>query len=206
MLVATQIIPFYLCGSRNCFVFFTQEVLQQLPDVEQLLTLCMQTPSTIDSNQAMETRVNYVLMLKATMETLPRLATALEKVKSYALSKAKEVCKIETLNLDTKLFSFLLFLIILLPLQCLQDPRGDLIKGRILHTLNEDVKAPKGGKTATFQRCFAIKSGINDLMDVARKTYCELISDMHGNFSSHMFKFLPLVLFYIYKLSKHNIC
>lgn len=54
------------------------------------------------------------------------------------------------------------------------------MKSRILQTLNEDVKAPKGGKTAVFQKCFAVKSGINDLMDVARKTYCELINDMHG--------------------------
>ncbi|KAJ1530742.1 hypothetical protein ONE63_005597 [Megalurothrips usitatus] len=131
-----------------------REILQQLPDVEQLLTLCMQTPSTVDSIQAMESRVNYVLMLKTTLETLPHLAKSMEEAKSILFIKSRE---------------------------CLQDSRGDLMKSRISQTLNEDVKAPKGGKTATFQRCFAVKSGINELMDVARKTYCELISDMHDH-------------------------
>ncbi|XP_034251645.1 mutS protein homolog 4-like isoform X2 [Thrips palmi] len=131
-----------------------REVFRQLPDVEQLLTLCMQTPSTIDSTQAMETRVNYVLQLKTALESLPHIVAAMENVQSSLLCKAKK---------------------------CLEDPRGNLMKARILQTLNEDVKAPKGGKTAVFQKCFAVKSGINDLMDVARKTYCELINDMHEN-------------------------
>ena len=36
------------------------------------------------------------------------------------------------------------------------------------------------------QRCFAIKSGVRDLLDIARQTYCELVKDietMVGEFS-----------------------
>ncbi|KAK3917513.1 MutS protein-like protein 4 [Frankliniella fusca] len=131
-----------------------QEILKQLPDVEQLLTLCMLTPSTFDGTQSMEKRINYVLMLKTTLEILPHLAAALENSQSTMLCKARE---------------------------SLKDSRGDLMKERILETLHEDVKAPKGGKTALFQKCFAVKSGVDELMDVARKTYCELINDIHDH-------------------------
>ena len=35
-----------------------------------------------------------------------------------------------------------------------------------------------GFTSSNMQRCFAIRSGINDMLDVARQTYCELIDDM----------------------------
>lgn len=134
-----------------------QEILKEMPDVEQLLTLCMLTPSTVGGTQCMEKRINYVLMLKTTLEILPLLGAALENSQSTLLGKAKE---------------------------CLKDSRGDVMKARILETLHEDVKAPKGGKAALFQKCFAVKSGVNDLLDVARKTYSELINDIHDHVSS----------------------
>ncbi|KAE8739731.1 hypothetical protein FOCC_FOCC014775, partial [Frankliniella occidentalis] len=134
-----------------------REILKEMPDVEQLLTLCMLTPSTVGGTQCMEKRINYVLMLKTTLEILPLLGAALENSQSTLLGKAKE---------------------------CLKDSRGDVMKARILETLHEDVKAPKGGKAALFQKCFAVKSGVNDLLDVARKTYSELINDIHDHVSS----------------------
>ena len=150
-------------------------------------------------------------MLKTTMETLPHLATALEKANSFALSKAREVCrrggeKIGHWALDVELQTCMMFLILCTSLQCLQDPRSELIKERILQTINEDVKAPKGGKTANFQRCFAIKSGISDLMDVARKTYCELINDIHGNFSSYLLEIVFLNTFELNLFVKQDVC
>ena len=30
------------------------------------------------------------------------------------------------------------------------------------------------------QRCFAVKSGINGLLDVARRTYCEIVDDIEA--------------------------
>ena len=44
----------------------------------------------------------------------------------------------------------------------------------------------KGAAAMRLQRCFAIKSGVRDLLDIARQTYCELVKDietMVGEFS-----------------------
>lgn len=50
----------------------------------------------------------------------------------------------------------------------------------ILEVVNEDAKTKKGYSASQFQRCFAIKSGVNGLLDVARGTYSNLIAVMHG--------------------------
>ena len=36
----------------------------------------------------------------------------------------------------------------------------------------------KGSASMRLQRCFAIKSGVNGLLDVARRIYCEIVDDI----------------------------
>jgi DNA mismatch repair protein MSH4 len=44
--------------------------------------------------------------------------------------------------------------------------------------LHDDAKNVKGYSASCIQRCFAIKSEMNVLLDLARKTYCELVDEI----------------------------
>lgn len=62
----------------------------------------------------------------------------------------------------------------------LEDSRFNIIKNKILSIVHPYAKSLKGYTSTNMERCFAIKSGINDMLDIARQTYCELIDDMRG--------------------------
>ncbi|XP_074040955.1 uncharacterized protein isoform X2 [Leptinotarsa decemlineata] len=51
------------------------------------------------------------------------------------------------------------------------------IKNLVRKSINENVY-PSKGQSAMLQRCFAIKPGINGLLDLVRKTYTEIMNDM----------------------------
>lgn len=44
----------------------------------------------------------------------------------------------------------------------------------------ENAKTVKGSVAAHLHGCFAIKTGVNSLLDVAKKTYCEIVQDITG--------------------------
>ena len=53
---------------------------------------------------------------------------------------------------------------------------------QILKVVHEGAQCVVGYTSSNMQRCFAIKNGVNDMLDVARKSYCELIDNMKGPF------------------------
>lgn len=46
--------------------------------------------------------------------------------------------------------------------------------------MHEDARLVKGAAAMRTQRCYAIKSHVNGLLDVARKIYSEIIDDITG--------------------------
>ena len=44
--------------------------------------------------------------------------------------------------------------------------------------VHEGARVQKGSASMRLQRCFAIKSGVNGLLDVARRIYCEIVDDI----------------------------
>lgn len=50
----------------------------------------------------------------------------------------------------------------------------------ILKNINEDARVVKGYMASQNQRCFAIRPGVNGLLDVARNTYSSLIEETHS--------------------------
>lgn len=54
------------------------------------------------------------------------------------------------------------------------------MKDKILTLIHADARFVKGCTSLSMQRCFAIKADINELLDVARQIYCELLGDMKG--------------------------
>jgi DNA mismatch repair protein MSH4 len=46
--------------------------------------------------------------------------------------------------------------------------------------LHEEAHTERGYTASNVQRCFAIRTGIHGLLDMARKTYCELVNEITG--------------------------
>ncbi|KAF5614006.1 DNA mismatch repair MSH4 [Fusarium tjaetaba] len=102
--------------------------------------------------QKVEEQINQVLMIKSFLESIPELHTALGPANSVLLTKVRELCRpqITSHSLNT-----------------------------IRQTIEADVTYMKSALDLRNQRTFAVKAGINGMLDVARQTYKELTEDIH---------------------------
>jgi DNA mismatch repair protein MSH4 len=69
-------------------------------------------------------------------------------------------------------------------LQCLSDDNYQCIYRKILSVLHDDARTAKGPEASQMQCNFAVRAGISGILDLARQTYCEIISDISGQFLS----------------------
>ncbi|XP_068633556.1 mutS protein homolog 4-like [Battus philenor] len=126
-----------------------QDIIKKLCEIDKILFLCMETPN-INVYKFGEAQLNQTILLKTTMELVPKLAEALQVAESGRLRKIK---------MD------------------FENPHYNEIYQRIRKIIQEDAHLEKGAM-GSLQRCFAVKPDINGLLDVARRTYSELIEDI----------------------------
>ncbi len=62
----------------------------------------------------------------------------------------------------------------------LADPRFAVLQTAINNVLHADATAPRAAVDAKIQVSFAVKPGLDGLLDVARRTYAETIDDIHS--------------------------
>lgn len=81
------------------------------------------------------------------------------------------------------------------------------MKEQILEIVHSDAKSVNGFTSANIQRCFALKNGINDMLDVSRQTYCELMEQTSSKcYWLKNLKILKIVLiFTFFKIHQSNI-
>ncbi|KAK1124579.1 hypothetical protein K0M31_005955 [Melipona bicolor] len=128
-----------------------QPIVRRLYGADRLLILST-TPVLHENNvQTAEQNLNYVLLLKNLLDVVPEL----EKI--LLAGKSDLLCKIQ---------------------KKLKNDEFRLMRERIVETIHPDARSVTGCTSSNMQRCFAIRAGINDLLDIARQTYCELIDDM----------------------------
>ncbi|KAJ0176479.1 hypothetical protein K1T71_007658 [Dendrolimus kikuchii] len=126
-----------------------QDVIKKLAEIDKILFLCVDnTNQTFDKFG--EAQLNQTLLLKTTIEMVPKLNEALNSAASGRLRAIK---------MD------------------LENPHYNELAERIKKIIQDDAHAERGAM-GSFQRCFAVKPNINGLLDVARRTYSELIEDM----------------------------
>ncbi|KAF6778144.1 hypothetical protein AHF37_02464 [Paragonimus kellicotti] len=101
--------------------------------------------------QAAETRITRVIAIKNLLDLVPVLHNALGKVQSGLLTTYKEL---------------------------LSDPGYDNVLKKLCTVLHNDVRMSKGMLAMRSQKCFAIKEGINIILDVTRKAYSEQLDDV----------------------------
>ncbi|RDX85856.1 DNA mismatch repair protein MSH4, partial [Mucuna pruriens] len=108
----------------------------------------------VDRAKKSQVLVSSVILLKTALDALPLLSKVLKDVKSSLLSNInKSVC---------------------------ENEKYDLIRRRIGEVIDEDVLHARAPFVACTQQCFAVKAGIDGLLDISRRSFCETSEAIHN--------------------------
>ncbi|XP_065192315.1 mutS protein homolog 4-like isoform X2 [Sycon ciliatum] len=129
-----------------------QGLLSRFLDVDHLISMFVQIPKS-ESVKTAEMRIAAVIYLKHTLELVEPLRSALEQC-ANPLFRAYH--------------------------KTLEDKRFTLLLERIQEVIHDSTHYQKGSLNMRTQKCFAIKPRINGLLDVARRTYTEIVDDIAG--------------------------
>ncbi|XP_059143835.1 mutS protein homolog 4-like, partial [Physella acuta] len=134
-------------------VFFNlQRVISKFVDIGHVVSMCVQIPKT-ESVKTAESKLNCVIVLKHVLE----LVEPLKETLSY--------CENQLLQIYCK---------------ALTDARYDIILDKLKSVIREETHLQKGLLQQRTEKCFAVRPQINGLLDVARRTYSELVDDIHA--------------------------
>ncbi|EFX81651.1 mismatch repair ATPase Msh4 [Daphnia pulex] len=129
-----------------------KEILSRFVDVERAVNQCVVMPKN-PSPSFVEQRINAVVALKHILSLVSPLGSALAKANSpLIVALAKELASID----DEALLS------------CIQD------------VLDERVKPVKGKIGMQRQRFRSVKTGVDLMLDVCRRTHSDLETEMEG--------------------------
>lgn len=126
-----------------------RQALKPFLDVDRMLTKLILIP-TQPSLADTEQSVNNVMMLKQFVMLIQPVFKALTGARSLMLQEIRNLCSAENI-----------------------DPVRDLIR----EALNDDTTYAKQPLDLRNQRTYAVRSGVNGLLDVARQTYKEAMTD-----------------------------
>lgn len=131
--------------------FATRAALKNFLDADRILTALIVTPNKV-TLQTTEQAINQVIMLKQFVHSVNPIFEALTGTTATILKNVRELCAPENVA----------------PLQELIDC-----------VINEDTTYARRPLELRNQRIYAVKSGVNGLLDVARTTYKEATEDAY---------------------------
>ncbi|XP_043855264.1 mutS protein homolog 4 [Dromiciops gliroides] len=145
--------------------FGLQSVISRFLDTEQLLSVLIQIPKQ-DTVKAAESKITNLIYLKHTLELVDPLKALLKKCNTPLLKAYYN---------------------------SLEDNRFGTILDKIKTVINDDARYLKGCLNMRTQKCYAVKSNINEFLDIARRTYTEIVDDIAGMITQLAEKYhLPL--------------
>ncbi|KAG9248419.1 DNA mismatch repair protein-like protein MutS [Calycina marina] len=133
-----------------------RQALKAFTDIEKLLTSLIIIPTKSDIRLT-EQSINNILMLKSFVNAVNPLHEALAGAESDLLIQIRSLCRPELVESTIKLIS-------------------DMI--------NDDVAFCKTPLELRTQRTYAVRSGVNGLLDVARQTFKEATEDVYQHIKS----------------------
>ncbi|KAK6516359.1 MutS protein msh4 [Arthrobotrys conoides] len=139
-----------LATSEEMF-FGTKKALQGFGDMDKLLTSLITVPAN-SSLKFSEKSINDVILLKKELASITPIHEALVGCSSKLLLAVRSLCSFEKV-------------------QAVQD--------FIDEAISPDAVWASTPVDLRHQRCYAVKSGVNGLLDVARQTYKEATEDLH---------------------------
>ncbi|RUS17438.1 muts domain V-domain-containing protein [Endogone sp. FLAS-F59071] len=143
------------------------------------------------SVQLSEQNINHTILLKYTLKSIEPLVVALGSCQSALLVAIRKVgynlhlsarnySSLTTVSVRYPLIGHIWILKHSLILLRYSSPSNlGWVERRIHEVINEDAKFQKSALGLRNQRCYAVKAGVNGLLDVARQTYKETIDDIY---------------------------
>lgn len=125
-----------------------QAILMKLNNIDQILSLATLIPDSLKAYS--ERQLNYILLLNLTLDQIAPLQEIFDETEQQFFLELRET---------------------------LSSARFATLKELLAKTMKNDAY-PAKGSNATMDRCFAIKPGVNSLLDAVRKTYSELLDEM----------------------------
>ncbi|XP_063943830.1 DNA mismatch repair protein MSH4 isoform X3 [Daucus carota subsp. sativus] len=108
----------------------------------------------IDNARSSQVLISSIILLKTALDALPLLSTVLKDAKSVLLGNVyNSVC---------------------------ENEKYASIKKRIGEEIDEDVLHARVPFVARTQQCFAVKAGIDGMLDIARRTFCDTSEAIHS--------------------------
>ncbi|KAF5477515.1 hypothetical protein F2P56_004148 [Juglans regia] len=108
----------------------------------------------IDYARKSQMLISSIILLKTALDALPLLSKVLKDAKSFLLANIyKSVC---------------------------ENEKYASIKKRIGEVIDEDVLHARVPFVARTQQCFAVKAGIDGLLDLARRSFCDTSEAIHN--------------------------
>ncbi|KAE8552607.1 MutS protein msh4 [Talaromyces marneffei ATCC 18224] len=136
-------------STKEDMFYAIREALKNFIDADKVLTSIALNPVRL-SIAHVEQSVNHVVMLKSYVYSILPIYEALAGANSTLLIKIKDACA---------------------------TGNYELIKNAIDETLNDDVVYQRKPLDLRNQRTYAVKTGVNSLLDVARQAYKESNAD-----------------------------
>lgn len=150
---------------------FTEVValLQQFPDLDKMLAGLTYCPKHITQKTA-RAGIDTLIYLKQALKTAPALAQALsmlEAGKGAANSRGSAATPAQAHPLVGAIVTNL------------SDPALRKLEASILALVTESTYYSKSVHEMRYQECFALHKDVHGLLDVARKTFQQVVEDIH---------------------------
>lgn len=136
-------------STKEEMFFAVRQALKHFLDVDKTLTQLILVP-TQPTLKDTEQAVNNVIMLKQSVNLIKPVFESLTGARSSMLQEIRNLCASENIEAIQKLIN---------------------------NVINEDTTYASQPLDLRNQRTYAVKSGVNGLLDVARQTYKEAMSD-----------------------------
>ncbi|RPA93986.1 hypothetical protein L873DRAFT_1837804 [Choiromyces venosus 120613-1] len=131
--------------------FQARQALKPFLDMDRLLTALITMPVK-PSLKHSEQAINNIIILKQSLSFIAPVYDSLGSARSWLLVSIRNLC---------------------------ESDQVEPVQNLISNIINEDVTFSKSPLDLRNQRCYAVKSGVNGLLDVARQAYKEVTEDAH---------------------------
>ncbi|KAJ8775272.1 hypothetical protein K2173_020276 [Erythroxylum novogranatense] len=148
--------------SNEQLFFGLSQVLRKFPkEIDRVLCHFCFKPKKItnevsgaDNARKSQLLISSIILLKTALDALPLLSKVLKDAKGFLLSNVyRTIC---------------------------EDEKYPSIRKRIVEVIDEDVLHARVPFVARTQQCFAVKAGIDGLLDIARRTFCDTSEAIHN--------------------------
>ena len=140
--------------------------LSSFPDLDKMLSGLTTVPKTLTAKTA-KISIDTLIFLKQTLKVIPSLASALHNL-------------IEEIPRDVDVSTLMQALF-----ANLTSPAVNELQDLVDSAITESTNYSKSAHEMRHQECFALRAGLDGLLDVARKTFLQTVEDIHEKIAEY---------------------